>query len=880
MEAPMATFQVKKRWVTLGLTMCAALPMNTGAAVLRGNLRGRLATLPLTSLYNSLSDCADCSSTEDETTYGAAVSRGNVNLRVAPSAVLASLYNSLSYCPDCTIREASGYEQKTAPAAPVLRGNTNRRFAGSMIVTSLYNSLGDCADCASYEASGVGQKTASGAAESRGSTVTSLYGSLSDCTDCSSSFSEASPDALEATPGVASSRGAASRGLATSTATSRYSSLSDCTGCTSSEASNDERETASAVSTATATISTSSMIISASASSSATATFTLPGSDDGGDGDDDGGDDDEEEKEDDGDDDDDADDDDEQTDDDEEQTASLIKVLTPIDGDVICPESGLEVTFNWTGVEGEDTAFHVDLHDCGQDACCGDCGEFVLALCAEEGCDCSDAKAVHVAADIPQGFEGTGPYYKIVVSTDDGSRERGCSGTFTISGDVDPSSDDYTNNDDSTSSYEEDDETSVEEVTSNESDDTAGRIVLESCESFDPIPYPLPGDMEVYVGLGVTELQCSTPKTVHVSGGTLKIVVVGGETVVFNGIRFELENAATVLFTGDAATEFTGVADMRLHGGIFNVAEDARVDIPIYNEGSVYLRGGAVFSENLVSIDSDGYEAGDGGAVWNGPTGRLVVESTAVLRSNGVEAGGRGGALWNEGFVEFKGTAEFALNVATISGDSENDAGIGGGIFNHEGLVRFRENATFIGNYAQGGAAFVNSGEGNVVFHAEATVVGNISNEEEGSLAGAVWNQEDGVVISKDSVSFVGNRGHNAAAMLNEGIAVFRAGVSVRENSAVMDGGGFINGSGARMVFYDGAEFLANTGAGSGGAILNRAKLVFKVDEGDFSTLTFKDNLCCRCLDIHGLMNPSVRTSRTSPGAKCPALKGLPTSAR
>ena len=36
-------------------------------------------------------------------------------------------------------------------------------------------------------------------------------------------------------------------------------------------------------------------------------------------------------------------------------------------------------------------------------------------------------------------------------------------------------------------------------------------------------------NVQVYVGLGVTELQCSTPKTVHVSGGTLKIVVVGGE---------------------------------------------------------------------------------------------------------------------------------------------------------------------------------------------------------------------------------------------------------------------------------------------------------------------------------------------------------------
>lgn len=32
-----------------------------------------------------------------------------------------------------------------------------------------------------------------------------------------------------------------------------------------------------------------------------------------------------------------------------------------------------------------------------------------------------------------------------------------------------------------------------------------------------------------------------------------------------------------------------------------------------------------------------------------------------------------------------------------------------------------------------------------------------------------------------------------AGAMLNEGEVTFRAGVSVQENSAVMDGGGFIN---------------------------------------------------------------------------------------
>lgn len=82
----------------------------------------------------------------------------------------------------------------------------------------------------------------------------------------------------------------------------------------------------------------------------------------------------------------------------------------------------------------------------------------------------------------------------------------------------------------------------------------------------------------------------------------------------------------------------------------------------IYSQGSVHLRGGVTFADNIVSGDDDGHEAGDGGAVWNGPTARMMVGSTAVLRSNAVGVGGRGGALWNEGFVEFQNKTIFALN--------------------------------------------------------------------------------------------------------------------------------------------------------------------------------------------------------------------------
>lgn len=86
----------------------------------------------------------------------------------------------------------------------------------------------------------------------------------------------------------------------------------------------------------------------------------------------------------------------------------------------------------------------------------------------------------------------------------------------------------------------------------------------------------------------------------------------------------------------------------------------------IYNDGgTVRLLGGVEFTGNFVVPSDDGLKTGDGGAVWNGPGARMATRA-AYLEGNGVGAGGRGGGLWNEGFVEFRGAAGFRFNEVSV----------------------------------------------------------------------------------------------------------------------------------------------------------------------------------------------------------------------
>eukprot|EP00904_Undaria_pinnatifida_P001610 jgi/Undpi1/1144/HiC_scaffold_10.g04606.m1 len=617
------------------------------------------------------------------------------------------------------------------------------------------------------------------------------------------------------------------RGLATTTSTSRTA-------------------TATSTSTASASASTSaSTTTSVSAYSSATATFTSEGDsvedpsssgtqnryDDDADGGGGGGEEEEDEEDEEEQEDDDATDgyayrtsvrlgseSDDNTDD--QPALSLILVLTPLGGEELVLDEGYEVTWTIDDPEGSDsTLFHVDVYDCGADPLCsGGCGSFLGPLCPEEGCYTKGSTVTIDNEGISIFEAGDGPYFKIAVSPDDGSSYAGCSGSFTLAdgGEV---------------GAVEDEEEDVEP-------ESAGSG-SNFCDRLDDIPYPLQGNLVFKVAAGVGGISCITPKTVYVGGGTLTFNTLN-EAFVFTGVRFVVEDEATLMFSSANATEFNGVYNFQADGGIFNVEEGGTVDMSgratfrgnsiqannhsifhgavISNQGFVRLRGGASFLDNSVyPFEEDGRirgGAGDGGAVWNAPTGQLVVDLAMEMEGNGVGAGGNGGGLWNGGYVRFMDDANFAHNEA--------------------------------------GSAFVNSRGGKIILHEEMTISDNVSKEEEGSEAGAVWNQDDSVVLCKNSALWQGNRGYNGGAMVNYGKVVFRGEVMVRDNTAVMDGGGFINETGGKLVFYDGAEFISNVGTGYGGAILNHAELDFIADGGVPFNLNFEDNYCGEqeCQDI------------------------------
>lgn len=78
-----------------------------------------------------------------------------------------------------------------------------------------------------------------------------------------------------------------------------------------------------------------------------------------------------------------------------------------------------------------------------------------------------------------------------------------------------------------------------------------------------------------------------------------------------------------------------------------------------------------MFTENKTRpTAADADWSGDGGAVWNGPTGTIhfgeAATSTTQLIGNEAGEGGRGGALWNEGVVKFETLASFSLNAVSV----------------------------------------------------------------------------------------------------------------------------------------------------------------------------------------------------------------------
>lgn len=201
-------------------------------------------------------------------------------------------------------------------AAVMLRGSISRHFAAP-VVTKVYSGPSGCTGCISAEELWDGTALSPGHASGllSTSTSTSLVNGLGGCTGCDSAEEQKSPSGGAAK----SQRHAINRRLSTSTATSLYSSssVSDCTGCTSSEEAGQESSSSVATLSVSPTAAPTRLtIVSASTSSSATATLTSGGSDDSGDDQDNG----------------------------DEVSSSVIEVMTPASGEVMCPENEIEVS--------------------------------------------------------------------------------------------------------------------------------------------------------------------------------------------------------------------------------------------------------------------------------------------------------------------------------------------------------------------------------------------------------------------------------------------------------------------------------------------------------------------------------------------------------
>lgn len=324
----------------------------------------------------------------------------------------------------------------------------------------------------------------------------------------------------------------------------------------------------------------------------------------------------------------------------------------------------------------------------------------------------------------------------------------------------------------------------------------------------------------------------------------------------------------------------------------------------IYNNGSIIayrypatdaLAQNTKFHNNKAGFDNQGNvivdQAKNGGAIYNGPDGTILLGDNSSFTSN--VATGKGGALYNvnssdsavsigdaanfEGNISYEDGGAVAIDAGTVSiGQNtvfkSNSAGIGigsesypakvssgGAVSVSEGAVfAIGKNASFEKNIATAnGGAIMNAGtlsfDGSSANDSDYSVrfIGNKSGSTAVALkkGGAVYNS--GTIVTKDesgneingfyraqfgsSTVDDGNTAQYGGAIYNEIDAdktLVIKGSSFQNNKAEIAGGAIYNASGI-LDIQQGSTFEQNTSSsGMGGAIYNASGATLKLAEG------------------------------------------------
>lgn len=201
------------------------------------------------------------------------------------------------------------------------------------------------------------------------------------------------------------------------------------------------------------------------------------------------------------------------------------------------------------------------------------------------------------------------------------------------------------------------------------------------------------------------------------TGGTVNITdcTFDGNSVT-SGFGGAIQvSSSTMIISGSTFSGNTGGPGGAIYGG---PGAALTIDNSIFsgNSTSASQQGGAVYSSNLLTVNSStfsGNGAGNsGGALYN--TGTATV-STSTFSGNNVIADGNGGGITNTGTL--------TLRNDTLSGNLAN--GNGGGLYSAGGATSTLNNVTIADNVANYDSNGVGNGGG---LYAAATTTVNFSN--------------------------------------------------------------------------------------------------------------------------------------------------------
>ena len=194
-----------------------------------------------------------------------------------------------------------------------------------------------------------------------------------------------------------------------------------------------------------------------------------------------------------------------------------------------------------------------------------------------------------------------------------------------------------------------------------------------------------------------------------------------------NGGAFYIEKGSEVRFLNGFKTQYIGVRSQTEESSDFANHENSGG--VIYNLGKFVVEGLANF-ENSENSGGGESSPGPGGVIYNGNEGSMLFKSGIEVSDISIlDDEGNNGAIWNSGTIRLSGACKFTRNFAESGGSLYNTEGgkiifnkgssvvfndvsasdgVGGAIFNN-GYMKFKGPALFLEgrSYYEGGAIVV-----------------------------------------------------------------------------------------------------------------------------------------------------------------------------